>query len=73
MAKFLEGKSQIVISNALRNSAPSSILAANAATHFKVVQLVKIASFGEIGQASFGIEPRGECPPALLCALDAVK
>ena len=53
----------------LRNSAPSSALAADAATHFNMVHKVILAPLILMGQPSTGREPRKNIPPALLRAL----
>ena len=49
---------KILNSIAFMNSAPSSASAADAATNFKMVQLVRMAPLRKIGPPSFGIDPR---------------
>ena len=55
------------------NSALNYASAADAATTFKMVQLVRMAPFRKIGQPSFGMEPRKKCPHALLRPRVAVR
>ena len=47
-------------------SAPNSDSAADYATHFKIVQRIKIAPFIMMGSPSLGIEPRKKWPDAQL-------
>ena len=61
----------VFTSNAFRNSAPSSASAADAATHFKMAQLVKIAPLREIGYSSFGMDPRKNV--RLLCFVPSMQ
>ena len=58
----------IFASNALRNRVPSSALAADAATHFRIVQSVRMVPLRWIGQPSLGTEPRKKCPDTRLQA-----
>ena len=58
---------------ALRNRAPSSASAADAATSFSIEHVVKIFPFNLIGSPSFGKLHKKKYPPALLRALAAVK
>ena len=58
---------------ALRNSAPSSASAADAATSLRIVQVMWIAPLMMIGSASRGMLPRKKYPPARLLALGALR
>ena len=63
----------ILASMALRKRVTSSASAADAATHFKTVDCVKMAPFNLMGHPSLGRDPRKKWPPALLQALGAVR
>ena len=58
---------------ALRNSAPSSASAAEAATNFKMVHSTCIAPLILMGFPSRGREPRKNIPAALLFASAALR
>jgi hypothetical protein len=58
---------------ALRKSAPSSASAADAATSFRMVDVMWIAPFIFIGSPSLGTLPRKKYPPARLCAFGAFR
>ena len=53
----------------LRKRAPSSASAADAATNYRMVQLVRMAMLRRMGQSSLEGEPRKKFPPAWLHAL----
>ena len=74
MADFLQGESRIIFASiALRKRAPSSASAADAATHLRMVQLVRMAPLRRMGHPSFGREPRKKWPEARLRAFGAVR
>ena len=51
---------------AFKKSAPNSAFADNAATKFRIVKRVKIASLRGMGCLSRGFHPRNKCPAARL-------
>ena len=56
---------------AFMNSAPNSASYGDNATHFKIVQRVKIAPLSVMGSPYLGTEPRKKWPDARLLALFA--
>ena len=51
------------------NSAPNSVSSSDYATHFKIVQRVKIVPLSVMGSPSLGTERRKKCTDARLLAL----
>ena len=71
--KVRRGQRITLASCTLRNSAPSSASAANAAISLRMVQVIWIAPLIMIGSASRGMLPRKKYPPAQLRALGALR